>query len=152
MKKLLFVLAALLPPDATALDIPASAQHCSVATPPEASAKGFRPPHRNPMRLFPVNPGAQYTGCQWIWVAYASPAVWDYWSVTYYEAGTPKVQRVRYPPLPVQSTSQRCVYGADEKAQKLVEGNDWQRECLSARQLRELLVVTPKENEVWDFY
>ena len=98
-----------------------------------------------------MNPGAQFTGCQWIWIAYASPAVWDYWAVTYYETGVPKLQRVRYPPLPVQATIQKCVYGADGKSLKHIEGNDWQRDCPSAQRLRELLLWTPKENEIWDF-
>jgi hypothetical protein len=102
--------------------------------------------------MFPVNPGPGHTGCQWIWINYGTPGVWDYWSTTYYEAGVPKIQRVRYPPLPVQATIQRCVFGADGQVRKLVEGNDWQRDCPSARQLQSLLLLTPKEDGLWDFF
>ena len=130
-------------------EIPASAQHCTLSAPPEAAAKGFRAGGQ-PARLFPANPGAQYTGCQWIWIAWGTPGTWDYWATTYYENGVPRLQRVRYPPLPVQSTIQRCVYGADGRARKLVDGNDWQRDCPSVRELRELLRVAPQENGKWD--
>lgn len=105
------------------------------------------------MRLFPVNPGAQFTGCQWIWIAYGTPIdPWDYSAVTYYEGGTPRAQRVKYPPLPVQATIQTCVFEAGGTVRRRVEGNDWQHECPSASRLRELLLVTPKENDLWDFY
>ena len=138
---------------AAAQDIPSDGLHCGLKAPPEAAAKGIGALHRNPMRLFPVNPGAQYTGCQWVWIAYGTPtSTWDYSSVTYYEGGVPRIQRVRYPPLPVQSTIQTCVYDADGRAQKVVEGNDWQHDCHSARQLQELLRVTPRENDWWNFF
>jgi len=137
---------------AAAQDIPSDAPHCGLGSPPEAAAKGVRPPHRLPIRMFPVNPGDKYTGCQWFWIAYARPDVWDYSSVTYYENGTPRIQRVTYPPLPVQATIQTCVIGADGKARKVVEGADWQLDCHSARHLKELLLVTPKENGGWEFF
>jgi hypothetical protein len=41
---------------------------------------------------------------------------------------------------------------ADGRARRLVEGNDWQQDCRSANELRHLLVVTPKENDMWDFF
>lgn len=135
-----------------AQDIPSDALHCGLRSPPETAAKGVRPPHRLPMRMFPVNPGDLYTGCQWFWVAYTRPDVWDYSAVTYYEKGAPRVQRVTYPPLPVQVTIQRCVFEADGNARKVVEGSDWRLDCPSARQLRELLHVIPKENESWEFF
>ena len=136
-----------------AQEIPADAPNCSLSAPPESAAKGLHPPRRLPMRLFPVSPGARYTGCQWIWIAYGTPInPWDYSSVTYYEAGTPRIQRVKYPPLPVQTTVQTCMFDAEGRARKLVEGNDWQHECPSALKLRELLRVTPKENDSWDFF
>ena len=72
--------------------------------------------------------------------------------MTYYEAGIPRVQRITYPPLPVQTTVQTCVFGADGAARRRVEGNDWQHECPSVQALRERLTLTPKENEVWDFF
>jgi hypothetical protein len=136
---------------AAAHDIPAGAPHCSLSEPPDAAARGFRTGGQ-PARLFPASPGPQYTGCQWIWVAWGTPGTWDYWATTYYESGVPKVQRVRYPPLPVQSTIQRCVYGADGRAQKFIDGSDWRRDCPSARDLQELLRVAPKENEAWGFF
>lgn len=136
---------------ALAQEIPRDAPNCGLRAPPEAAAKGVRPPHRLPMRMFPVNPGGQYTGCQWIWIAYARPDVWDYSAVTYYENGAPRLQRIAYPPLPVQGSLQTCVYGADGGALKRVEGNDWQIECRSARQLQELLRITPKDGDGWDF-
>jgi hypothetical protein len=132
--------------------IPPDAPHCALRSPPDAAAKGFRPPHRLPMRMFPVNPGDKYTGCQWFWIAYARPDVWDYSSVTYYESGIPRIQRITYPPLPVQATVQKCVFGADGQARKVVEGNDWQLDCHGARHLKELLLVTPGENAGWDFF
>jgi hypothetical protein len=104
------------------------------------------------MRMFPVHPGENYTGCQWFWIAYARPDVWDYSSVTYYENGAPRVQRISYPPLPVQGSIQKCVVGADGGVRKLVEGNDWQIDCRSARQLQDLLRVTPKEGDGWEFF
>ena len=136
-----------------AQDIPPDAQHCGLRAPPQAAAKGVRPPpHRLPMRMFPVNPGATYTGCQWLWVAYVRPDVWDYSSVTYYENGNPRVQRITYPPLPVQATVQSCVFGADGNPRKTVEGSDWRLDCHSARHLQELLLVVPKEGDSWDFF
>ena len=102
--------------------------------------------------MFPVNPGETYTGCQWVWVANARPDVWDYSSVTYYENGNPRVQRTTFPPLPVQVSVQRCLFGADGKARKMVEGSDWRVECDSARHLKERLLVVPKENATWDFF
>ena len=136
-----------------AQDIPPDALHCALRSPPETAAKGVRPPHRLPMRMFPVNPGELYTGCQWFWIAYVRPDVWDYSSVTYYERGAPRVQRITYPPLPVQITVQRCVFEADGKARKVVdEGSDWRLDCASARHLKELLRVIPKENESWEFF
>jgi hypothetical protein len=135
---------------AAAGDIPAGAAHCGLSAPPDAAAKGFRSGGQ-PARLFPANPGAQYTGCQWIWIAWGTPGTWDYWATTYYEGGVPRIQRVRYPPLPVQSTIQSCVYGADGRAQKLVDGSDWRRECPSVRELQELLRLAPQENGKWDF-
>ena len=137
---------------ALAQDIPQEALHCSLRSPPEAAAKGVRPPHRLPMRLFPVSPGATYTGCQWVWIAYTRPDVWDYSSVTYYENGDPRIQRISYPPLPVQVSIQRCLFGADGSARKMVEGSDWRLECESARHLKHLLLVVPKENAAWDFF
>ena len=101
--------------------------------------------------MFPVNPGPQYTGCQCIWIAYGIPGTWDYSSVTYYEGGTPKIHRVRYPPLPVQATIQKCVFDSDGQVRKLVDGS-WQQDCPSSRQLQELLRVTPKENDSWTFF
>ena len=136
----------------SAQDVPSDALNCGLKSPPEASAKGLRPPRGLPARMFPVNPGSGYTGCQWFWIAYARPDVWDYSSVTFYESGTPRIQRITYPPLPVQITVQKCVFGGDGEARKLVEGNDWQIGCHSARQLRDLLLVTPKENDLWDFF
>ena len=137
---------------AAAQDIPPNAPNCGLRMPPEAAARGVRPPHRLPMRMFPVNPGGQYTGCQWFWIAYARPDVWDYSSVTYYENGTPRFQRVTYPPLPVQVTIQNCVFEADGKVRKVVEGSDNQMDCHAARHLKELLLVKPKENDWWDFF
>lgn len=103
--------------------------------------------------MFPVNPGDQYTGCQWIWVAMARPDVWDYSAVTYYDSGTPKFQRITYPPLPVQITIQTCAIAADGTVRKRIEaGSDWQLDCPSARQLKEMLRVSPKENGAWDFF
>jgi hypothetical protein len=138
---------------AAAQDIPAAAPNCSLSAPPEAAARGFHPPRGLPKRLFPVSPGAAYTGCQWLWIAYGTPInPWDYASVTYYERGAPRIQRVTYPPLPVQTTVQTCLFGADGSSRRRVEGNDWQHECPSARALRERLTLIPKENEVWDFF
>ena len=136
---------------AAADDIPAGAPHCSLNAPPDAAARGFRSGGQ-PVRLFPANPGAQYTGCQWIWVAWGTPGNWDYWSTTYYESGVPRIQRVRYPPLPVQATIQRCVYGADGRAQKFIDGSDWRRDCPSERELQDLLRLAPKDNEPWNFF
>jgi hypothetical protein len=153
MFRVLWLCGFFLPSLACAQDIPAGGLNCDLRAPPEAAAKGIHPPRRLPMRLFPVKPGAQYTGCQWIWISYGTPSTWDYWSVTYYEAGVPRIQRIRFPPLPVQSTVQTCVYAAaDGRARRLVEGNDWQQDCRGANELRNLLVVTPKENDVWDFF
>lgn len=135
---------------AAADEIPAGAPHCGLSAPPDAAARGFRAGGQ-PARLFPVNPGTRFTGCLWIWIAWGTPGTWDYWSTTYYESGVPRIQRVRYPPLPVQPTIQSCVYGADGRAQKFIEGSDWRRDCPSARELQELLRVAPKENEAWDF-
>jgi len=136
-----------------AQDIPPAAPNCSLGAPPESAAKGLYPPRGLPARLFPVNPGAQYTGCQWLWIAYGTPITpWDYASVTYYEAGAPRVQRVTYPPLPVQATVQTCIFGADGARKRLVEGNDWQHDCPSVERLRERLLLTPRENSVWDFF
>ena len=135
-----------------AQDIPPDALHCGLGSPPETAAKGVRPPHGLPMRMFPVNPGDRYTGCQWFWIAYIRPDVWDYSSVTYYEKGAPRVQRVTYPPLPVQVTIQRCVFGADGEARKVVDGSDWRLDCPSARHLKGLLLVIPKENDSWEFF
>ncbi len=103
--------------------------------------------------MFPVNPGAKYTGCQWLWSAVARPDVWDYSSVTYYENGAPKLQRITYPPLPVQITVQKCLFEADGKVRKVVEvGNDWQIPCRSAPQMQELLLLAPKEGDPWEFF
>jgi hypothetical protein len=131
-------------------EIPAGAPHCSLGAPPEAAAKGFRTGGQ-PARMFPANPGARYTGCQWIWISWGTPGIWDYWATTYYEDGVPRIQRVRYPPLPVQATIQKCVYGAGGQATKSVEGNDWQRDCPGERELRDLLQVAPKDNGRWEF-
>lgn len=154
LPRLLILMVALgLASQVVAQDIPSDALHCGLRSPPETAAKGLRPPpHRLPMRMFPVNPGGLYTGCQWFWIAYARPDVWDYSSVTYYENGAPRVQRVTYPPLPVQVTIQRCVFGADGEARKVVDGSDWRLDCPSARHLKELLLVIPKENESWEFF
>lgn len=143
--------AAALPTLAIAQAIPADAPNCSLQDPPEAAAQGFRPPHRVATRMFPVNPGAGYTGCQWIWTAYAYAGLWDYRAVTYYERGVPKAQRVRFPPLPVQATVQECTYAADGLATKRLEGYDWQQDCPSVQRLQDLLRAAPKENDVWDF-
>lgn len=149
---LLLLLCALsLSAQAAAPDIPAGAPNCDLKAPPEAAARGFRPPHKQQMGMFPVNPGPQYTGCQWIWIAYGFPASWNYSSVTYYEAGAPRIHRVSYPPLPVQETVQLCVFDADGQARKVLDGS-WQQECPSARKLQELLRVTPKENDSWTFF
>jgi len=138
---------------AVAQDIPPDALHCSLRSPPEMAAKGVRANQRLPMRLFPVTPGGTYTGCQWVWIAYVRPDVWDYSSVTYYENGHPRVQRITYPPLPVHVSVERCLFGADGNARKvMVEGSDWRLACVDARHLRELLLVVPKENAVWDFF
>src|SRR6185503_13801627 len=127
-RELFFLLLA--PVAAAAQEIPLGAPNCGLRSPPEAAAKGLRPPHRLPMRMFPVNPGGRYTGCQWLWSAVARPDVWDYSSVTYYENGFPKIQRITYPPLPAQITIQKCLFDADGKARKTVEaGNDWQIAC-----------------------
>ena len=83
---------------------------------------------------------------------WGTPGTWDYWSTTYYESGVPRIQRVRYPPLPVQATIQRCVYGADGRAQKFIDGSDWRRDCPGVRELQELLRAAPKENEPWNFF
>ena len=100
------------------------------------------------MRMFPVNPGARYTGCQWFWIAYARADVWDYSSATYYDDGVARIQRITYPPLPVQITIQKCVFGADGRARKIVEGgNDWQIACRDARQMQ-----TPKEGDSFAFF
>jgi hypothetical protein len=149
-RELFFLLLA--PVMAAAQDVPVDAPNCGLRAPPEAAAKGLRAPHRLPMRMYPVNPGATYTGCQWVWVAYVRPDVWDFSSVTYYEIGAPRIQRVTYPPLPVQITVQKCVYGADGVARRVVEGPDWRLDCHGARHLMELLVVTPKENDSWEFF
>lgn len=151
MRSLFFVALALAVTAAISQEIPAGAPHCGLSAPPEAAANGSRSGGQ-PARLFPVNPGAQFTGCQWIWIAWGTPGTWDYWSTTYYEDGVPRIQRVRYPPLPVQPTIQRCVYGADGRARKLVEGSDWRLECPSASQLQRLLLVTPKDSEAWDLF
>ena len=103
---------------AVAQDVPPDALHCSLRTPPETAAKGVRAPHRLPMRLFPVTPGATYTGCQWVWVAYARPDVWDYSSVTYYDNGNPRVQRITYPPLPVQGCPGFATAAADRPPER----------------------------------
>ena len=137
---------------AAAQDIPPDGLHCSLHSPPETAAKGVRAQRALPMRLFPVTPGDTYTGCQWIWVAHARPDVWDYSSVTYYENGSPRVQRITYPPLPVQASVQRCLYGADGQVRKIMEGSDWRVDCEGARHLKELLLVIPRENAVWDFF
>jgi hypothetical protein len=147
-----FFLLLLAPVIVAAQDVPLDAPNCGLRSPPEAAAKGLRAPHRLPMRMYPVNPGDKYTGCQWFWVAYVRPDVWDFSSVTYYENGIPRVQRVTYPPLPVQITVQTCVYGADGNARKVVEGPDWRLDCHGARHLKELLLVVPKENEGWEFF
>ena len=136
-----------------AQDIPPDALHCNLRSPPETAAKGVRAQQRLPMRLFPVAPGGTYTGCQWVWIAYVRPDVWDYSSVTYYENGHPRVQRVTYPPLPVHVSVERCVFGADGNAKKvMVEGSDWRLDCVNAQHLQGLLLVVPKENAVWDFF
>lgn len=140
-----------LPTLALAQAIPADAPNCALQDPPEAAAQGLRPPHRVPTRMYPVNPGPEYTGCQWIWTAYAYVGLWDYRAVTYYERGVPKAQRVRFPPLPVQATTQECTYTADGRATKRLEGYDWQQECPSVPRLRELLRAVPKDGEAWDF-
>src|SRR6185503_9059227 len=149
-RELFFLLLA--PVAVAAQDIPPDAANCGLRSPPAAAAKGLRPPHRLPMRMFPVKPVDKNTGCQWFWIAYVRPDVWDYSSVTYYENGTPVIQRVTYPPLPVQLTVQRCVFAVDGKATKVVEGPDWRLECHGARQLKALLLVAPKENESWEFF
>ena len=149
-KELLFLLLA--PVVAAAQEVPPDGANCGLRAPPEAAARGLHPPHRLPMRMFPVKPGERYTGCQWLWIAYVRPDVWDYSSVTYYENGTPVVQRVTYPPLPVQLTIQTCTFAADGRAKQSVEGPDWRLECHNARRLKELLLVTPKENEAWEFF
>lgn len=143
--------ALLLSARAAAQDIPAGGLHCGLQMPPEAAAKGFRPPYRQQMRMFPVDPGAQYTGCLWIWIAFGTPAAWDYSAVTYYEGGAPRIHRVRYPPLPVQATIQMCVFDADGQVRKVLDGS-WQQDCPSSRQLQDLLRVTPKENDSWTFF
>jgi hypothetical protein len=136
-----------------AQEIPPDALHCALRAPPDAAAKGVRPPRSLPARMYPVNPGDHYTGCQWIWIAMARPDVWDYSSVTFYENGTPRIQRITYPPLPAQITIQKCAFGADGKPRKSIEGgNDWQLDCHSERQLKELLRVTPKEDGAWEFF
>jgi hypothetical protein len=150
--RIFFLLLVCVVSNAVARDIPADALHCGLRSPPEAAAKGLRAPHRLPMRMYPVNPGDKYTGCQWFWVAYVRPDVWDFSSVTYYENGIPRVQRVTYPPLPVQITVQKCVFGADGNAQKVVEGPDWRLDCHGVRHLKELLLVIPRENEAWEFF
>jgi hypothetical protein len=148
-----FLLLLLVPFTAVAQDLPPNAPNCSLASPPEAAAKGVRPPHRQPMRLYPVNPGVQYTGCQWIWIGMARPDVWDYHSVTYYENGSPRLNRITFPPLPVQRTIQTCVFDAAGEARKSsVEGNDWQIGCPVARRLQDFLTVNPPEGGAWDFY
>jgi hypothetical protein len=138
---------------AAAQDIPPGAPNCALRAPPEAAAKGVRPPRSLPARMFPVNPGEQYTGCLWFWVAMARPDVWDYSSVTFYENGAPRVQRITYPPLPVQITIQKCAVGADGAVRKSIEaGSDWQIDCHNAARLKEFLRLTPKENESWEFF
>jgi len=103
------------------------------------------------MRMFPVNPGPQYTGCQWIWISFGFPPAWNYSAVTYYEGGTPKLHRVTYPPLPVQVTIQECVFDADGTVRKVIDGS-WQQDCPISRHLQELLLLTPKENDSWTFF
>ena len=138
---------------AGAQEIPADAPHCRLQAPPDSAAKGFRAAGRQPMRLFPVNPGAQYTGCQWIWIAYGTPInPWDYVAVTYYEAGVPRIQRVTYPPLPVQPTVQTCLFESGGTVRRIVEGNDWQHACPSPQQLRQFLLLTPGDGAAWDFF
>ena len=73
--------------------------------------------------------------------------------MTYYENGAPRLQRITYPPLPVQITIQKCVVAADGTVHKAIEaGSDWQLDCHSAARLREFLRLTPKENDAWDFF
>jgi hypothetical protein len=146
-----FLYALSLSAHAAAQAIPADGLHCDLQAPPEAAAKGVRPPHQQPMRMFPVNPGPRYTGCQWIWISFGFPAAWNYSAVTYYEGGAPKLHRVRYPPLPVQETVQECVFDKDGTARKVRDGS-WQQDCPSTRQLQELLRITPKENDSWTFF
>lgn len=67
----------LVPGIALAQAIPVDAPNCALQDPPQVAAQGFRPPHRVPTRMYPVNPGAEYTGCQWIWTAYAYVGLWD---------------------------------------------------------------------------
>jgi hypothetical protein len=150
MQVLLALALALAVTAAQADEIPAGAPHCGLNAPPDSAVKGSRTGGQ-PARLFPANPGPGFTGCQWIWIAWGTPGTWDYWATTYYENGNPRIQRVRFPPLPVQSTIQRCIYDAEGRSRKLVEGNDWQRDCPGVRELQELLRITPKEGGAWDF-
>lgn len=138
---------------ALAQEIPAQALNCAMQAPPAFAARGIRSLHKLPMRLYPVAPGEKYTGCQWLWGAWVRPEVWDYAAVTYFEHGEPKVQRIVYPPLPVQIAIETCVHQRSGEVRKaILAGSDWQIPCDSAAKLRRRLVAAPGENGSWEAF
>lgn len=121
---------------------------CKLSKPPAKSAQGYFPPHAYPMRLFPVAPGDNYSGCQWIWISYESIDTWDYSAVTLYEKGVPITNHVKSKYFGIDMT---CHYNGDNVSKVITQSPD-KIECASNSRLRALLIMKPKENTWWEFW
>lgn len=121
---------------------------CKLSKPPAKSAQGYFPPHAYPMRLFPVAPGDNYSGCQWIWISYESSDAWDYSAVTLFEKGMPITHYVKSEYFGIDMA---CNYSWDHISKVITKSPD-KMECPSNSRLRALLNMKPKENTWWEFW
>jgi hypothetical protein len=125
-------------------------ENCDLKSPPASAARGARPPHAYPMRMFPVAPGASYTGCQWIWISYRSRESWDYSAVTQFEKGEPVMHVVS---AEFVSSGVSCEYQDGALTKKTIRpGSPGDLGCASTGRLKHILGLTPKENEWWELW
>ena len=149
-RNFVFVTTAFVTPIALGQGIsPIDGANCSLSAPPEAAAKGARPPHGHPMRLYPVDPGTEYSGCQWIWISYKNKTSWDYQAVTLYVEGDPVVHRVTTAAF---RSEMICKYSNGVVSEKTGNGSNYDPGCSSSARLRTLLTIKPKENDWWEFW
>jgi hypothetical protein len=124
-------------------------ENCSLNTPPTASARGFYPPHAYPMRLYPVAPRYNYSGCQWVWISYAKKNALDYRAAVLFDKGRPTTYIVDAPWVHSGVT---CHYDGEKISKTISLGSSGDLGCASEAKLLNLLNVKPKENDWWEFW